>query len=162
MEPGESYWAVVEPHWDRVSIYDGGDQFLRDYEQTPEDARNLLCAHWCQSEVRNGGLNQFFHNSTGVLAPEAALGYEAIGLPLLGSVVRRAMVFFSSPYPREREERQELLDSYEHAHPLAWDPFEKLDDEFFDLLKNEGGGWEIAADEYATTHQAIAIYKPTP
>ena len=60
MERGERYWHFVEPHWERVDIHNGGDAFLRDFTRTPEAARNLLAAHWCQSEVRNGGLNQFF------------------------------------------------------------------------------------------------------
>jgi len=153
MEPGELYWTVIEPHWNRVTIYEGGDSFLREYTRTPEVARNLLSAHWCQSEVCNGGLHQFFFNPTGVLAPEAVVGYEAMGLPGLGSVVRRAIIFFGPPYPREQERRQQALDKHAKAHPFAWDPFEKLNDEFFDLLKNEGGGWASAADEYAKQHR---------
>jgi hypothetical protein len=152
MEPGELYWTMVEPHWERVSIYNGGQIFLREYALTPEAARNLLSAHWCQSEVCNGGLHQFFSNSTGVLAPEAAAGYEAIGMPGLGSVVRRAIEFFGPRFPREEEERRRALDSYGLTHPLAWDPFGKLNEEFFELLENEGGGWAYAADEYAKPH----------
>jgi hypothetical protein len=72
---------MIKPHWKRVTIYEGGDPFLREYARTPEAARNLLTAHWCQSEVCNGGPHLFFFNPTGVLAPEAAIGYEAIGLP---------------------------------------------------------------------------------
>jgi hypothetical protein len=70
MEAGDLYWTMIEPHWKRVTIYEGGDPFLREYARTPETARNLLSAHWCQSEVCNGGLHQFFFNPTGVLAPE--------------------------------------------------------------------------------------------
>jgi hypothetical protein len=66
-EPGEMYWTMIEPHWKRVTIYEGATPFLRDYAHTPEAARNLLSAHWCQSEVCNGGLHQFFINPTGVL-----------------------------------------------------------------------------------------------
>ncbi len=136
-----------------MTIYDGSDPFLREYARFPEVARNLLCAHWCQSEVCNGGLHQFFFNPTGVLAPEAAVGYETIRLPRLGSVVRHAMMFFNRPYPREQEERQQVLKTYRQTHPDLWDPFEKLNDEFFDQLENEGGGWERAADEYAKRHE---------
>ena|SRR5262252_7919271 len=32
--------------------------------------------------------------------------------------------------------------------PCAWDPFDSLDDEFFELLSKEGSGWASAADEY--------------
>lgn len=152
MEPGEMYWAMIEPHWKRVTIYEGGVPFLREYACTPEAARNLLSAHWCQSEVCNGGLHQFFFNPTGVVAPEAAVGYEAIGLQRLGSAVRAAIEFFGPLFPREQEERQWALENYALTHPLAWDPFEMLDEEFFEQLKSEGGGWLYAADEYAKRH----------
>jgi hypothetical protein len=109
MEPGDLYWTMIKPHWKRVAIYEGGDPFLREYARTPEAARNLLTAHWCQSEVCNGGPHLFFFNPTGVLAPEAAIGHEAIGLPGLGSVVRRAVEFFDPLFPREEEERQRAL-----------------------------------------------------
>jgi len=155
MEPGELYWDVIKPHWKRVTIYDGSDPFLREYARTPEAARNLLSAHWCQSEVCNGGLHQFFSNPTGVLAPEAAVGYDAIGLPGLGSVVQRAMLFFGRAYPRAQQERQQALQGHAQVHPDAWDPFEKLNHEFFDLLNQESGGWTQAADRYAGQHISV-------
>jgi hypothetical protein len=34
MEPGELYWTLAEPHWERVSIYNGGEVFLREYALT--------------------------------------------------------------------------------------------------------------------------------
>ena len=73
-KPGDLYWSLVEPHWERISIYDGGATFLRQFLTTPVRSRHLFAAHWCMSEVYNGGFHQFFHNSTGVLAPEAAAG----------------------------------------------------------------------------------------
>ena len=57
------YWRIVAPIWDDVSIYDGPEVFLRGFAAAPRRARNLMVAHWCVSEVRNGGLGQFFSNS---------------------------------------------------------------------------------------------------
>jgi hypothetical protein len=34
MEPGDLYWTIIEPHWKRVTIYEGGDPFLRKYSRT--------------------------------------------------------------------------------------------------------------------------------
>jgi Domain of unknown function (DUF4375) len=44
-----------------------------------------------EAEVFNGGFNQYFFNSTGRLAPEAAAGYAAIGAPEREHIVRAAM-----------------------------------------------------------------------
>ena len=152
MEPGERYWQLVEPHWERVSIHDGADTFLHEFAQTPEAARTLLAAHWCQSEVCNGGFNQFFWNSTGVLAPEAANAFEAIGMPGLAALVRRAASFFGSDYIRDRDRRIALLGHYEETHPGASDPFDAMDDQFYKLLREEAGGWDMVADAYAEAH----------
>ena len=70
-KPPDSYWRLLEPIWDSVSIYDGPKTFLRQYRRLPRAVGHLFAAHWCQSEICNGGFHQFFGNSTGVLAPEA-------------------------------------------------------------------------------------------
>ncbi|MGE0455343.1 MAG: DUF4375 domain-containing protein [Vicinamibacteria bacterium] len=137
-----------------MTIYDGPEEFLRQYERTPEAARTLLAAHWCQSEVCNGGFHQLFSNPTGVLAPEAAAGFQAIGLVNLAEVVRHAMDFFESGYPRDQEVRGAVLDEYAERNGEAWDPFEALNDRFFGLVAKEQGGWEVAADAYAARHGA--------
>ena len=152
MKPGEKYWSLVEPIWDAISIYDGAATFLKQYEAAPEVARALFAAHWCQSEVLNGGLHQFFENSTGVLAPEALEAYRKLGMPRLAAVLEAAMAWFGSSYLREREDREEKLETLAAEHPDAWDPFDKLDEEFFDLIESEAGGFESAADTYAENH----------
>lgn len=75
-EDRTSYWRLVEPIWDTVSIYHGPKAFLEQFEAAPEASRTLFAAHWCQSEIDNGGLYQFFCNSTGVLALEAAEAFR--------------------------------------------------------------------------------------
>jgi hypothetical protein len=142
-QPGDAYWAKVEPIWKAISIYEGGDTFLEQFQRVQGKLGDLLAAHWCQSEVRNGGFAQFFGNSTGVLAPEAAAGFRAIGMPRCAAVIAEAMSFFGRPYPREREEREAALTG--EARPFA-----ALDDQFYDLLSEEAGGFAVAADKYAS------------
>jgi len=148
MEAGELYWSVIDPYWDRVNIYDGPEVFLQEFSLIAECARNLLAAHWCQSEVRNGGFEQFFHNSTGVLAPEAVAAFMSIGLPKLGSVVESAMGLLGRPYRRERDARLAALEMLQGTNP-GRDVFDAYDNQFFQLIDQEGGGWEAAADNYA-------------
>jgi hypothetical protein len=146
------YWKLVEPIWDTVSIYDGPETFLRQYNASPEASRVLFAAHWTQSEVLNGGFDQYFFNSTGVLAPEAASAFRQIGMPQTAAAVERAMSFFGIEYPRDRDERQEAIDT---AHGASgdedFDPFQEADDLFFDLIGEENGGFEAAADAYAAS-----------
>ena len=149
MQTEGEYWKLIEPHWERISIYDGAEAFLREFDATPVAVRTLFAAHWCQSEVCNGGFHQFFWNPTGVLAPEAAAAFEALNMPGIAALVRRAMRFFGPAFPRERERRVEVLDEYRDAHADAPSPFESIDDEFDELRDEEAGGWETAANDYA-------------
>ena len=102
MEPDDTYWRLVGPIWKKVSIYYGGDVFLRGYAEISDKQKIVLSTHWAQSEIGNGGLRQFFWNSTGVLAPEAVQGFRALGMVRIASVIEEAMMFFESPYPRDR------------------------------------------------------------
>src|SRR5581483_3806249 len=106
----------------------------------------LFAAHWCQSEVCNGGFHQFFYNPTGVLAPEAMDGFDAIGLPACAQVVREAMELFDVPFPRDRDDRidqLERLDSGDNGRP-----FEELDERFYTALRSQNGGFKVAADRF--------------
>src|SRR5437016_2206116 len=107
MRIGEVYWTVIDPIWEKVSIYDGPDVFEAQFAQLSPAQKALFASHWCQSKVRNCGLHQFFGNPTGVLAPEAVAGFREIGLSHCADILEEAMGFFGKPYPREREIRQE-------------------------------------------------------
>src|SRR5690242_11902875 len=95
--PGAIYWAAVQPVWKLISIYDGPAAFCRQFTSVPREVGHLFAAHWCQSEVCNGGFHQFFLNPSGVLAPEAAAGFAAIGMTGCQAVILEAMGQFSRP-----------------------------------------------------------------
>ena len=57
--------------------------------------------------------------------------------------------FFKGVDIRDRDERNELLDRYENEHGEDdGDPFDKYDDEFYDLYDSENEGFGIAAGKY--------------
>jgi len=143
------YWLLLDPVWERISIYDGPEKFLAQFNSHPLAQRTLFAAHWCQSEVLNGGFHQFFSNSTGVLAPESIAAFEALGMPRTAGIVRSAVEWFGPNYPRDRDERNEQLDSVEVDDPDEWNPFEDLDQQFFDTVESEDGGFRNASDKYA-------------
>lgn len=116
---------------------------FKSYSKAPPPAGLLYASHFCQSEVCNGGFSQFFSNSTGVLAPEAVQGFRAIGQESVAKVVESAMLPLGSPYIRDREERQAVLET---LPPKA---FDDLDERFFALIETEAGGFQSAADRYA-------------
>ena len=136
----KGYWSLVDPIWEVVKIYDGPEAFLATFGKVQRECGLLYAAHFCQSEVCNGGFDQFFFNSTGVLAPEALEGFAVIGQPQIQSLLSQAMSILGSPYVREREARQYALER------LPADSFEELNQKFFALIETEAGGFEVAAD----------------
>lgn len=143
MAEAHGYWSLVEPVWYPLnrSWDDGREEFLRLFQAIPPEVGHLYAAHWCQSEVCNGGLHQFFSNTTGLLAPEALEGFRAIGLTEWAEILAEAMKFFGSPYPRERADRNDLLASFTRRR----DTFCDLDERFYECSDS----WQEAADTYA-------------
>lgn len=146
-EAEEGYWSLVEPIWDQLNeTWEiGPENFVQRFSSIDSDAKYLYAAHWCISEVDNGGLLQFFWNSTGILAPEAMKGFKLAGLTDLAQILDEAIRHFGEAYPRERTERLLSLPDWQRIERKKWDPFHKLDDRFYD----HSGKWEAAANVFA-------------
>jgi hypothetical protein len=151
-KPGELYWSLIEPYWLALNeSWDHGPaQFLSALHNLPERTQYLYAAHWCQSEVTNGGFFQFFFNTTGILAPEAAVGFSKIGAGELGDIVTEAQNYFGATYPRHRLKRMAKLPETEGRKRAEWDPFGHLDNRFYAWFDAEKNRWERMADRYAS------------
>jgi hypothetical protein len=152
MQSFNSIWPVSDTPSDDISIYDGPEVFLADLDKVSHAHQVIFAAYWFQAEVLNGGLQQFFSNSTGVLAPEAALACRTLGLPQLARKCEEAMAWFGHPYPRDRDTRQVVLGAYAVANPETPSPFEKLDDVVSGLIYDESPGLEQAAINFVEAH----------
>lgn len=144
-----SYWELIEKAFDEVDIYSGPATFMNSFQPLPAAVQHLLAAHWCHSEISNGGFDQLFYNSTGVLAPEAEAGFRAIGLPDVADLVGTAIARFGPDYPRDRDTRLAALDRLPHDGSNAYSSrgrcFADLDDRFFELCAE----FDLVADDYA-------------
>lgn len=145
MTKGMDYWSLIEPFWLPLnrSWDDGPEAFVRLFGSVPPAIGHLYAAHWCQSEVCNGGLDQFFGNTTGLLAPEALDGFRAMGATIWAAILAEGMEYFGTPYPRNRAKRAEFLRA-KHATGDR-NPFDRLDQRFFEWASD----WEAVADAYA-------------
>jgi hypothetical protein len=145
MVDGDRYRSFMKAAWDAVNIYESPEIFASTFGAVRREEGLVYAAHFCQSEVCNGGFDQFFFNITGVLAPEAVEGFTAIGQVEIADLVQQAMKLLGERYLRDRFERQSALDL------LPDDSLEELDRKFFTLIGTEAGGFEVAADRYAST-----------
>jgi hypothetical protein len=140
----EGYWRLVDPVWEQIDIYEGPEVFLATYRAAERQAGLLFAAHYAESEICNGGFHQLFWNSTGVLAPEAVEGFQVIGMIETAETVSDAMKLLGERYPRDRGERKNILASIQKKM------FSELDHQFFGLIGTENGGFEVAADRFAS------------
>ena len=145
----ESYWRFVEPIWDTVSIYDGAELFLREFNKATDKQKVLFATHWAQSEIMNGGLGQFFSNPTGVLAPEAVKAFNSLGMPLCAETLENAMRFFGESYPRDRSDREACFEKFYETFGEDKVPLDEYEDSMATVIEDENGGFEEAANNYA-------------
>ena len=105
----EFYRTCIDEAFDEVNIYADAGALSEGLHEFPQWVGDLLCVHWLLSEFLNGGLMQFFINSTGILAPEAITALRRMRLPEAAEALNRAVEFFGSPYPRDKKDRYQIL-----------------------------------------------------
>jgi hypothetical protein len=140
MKPGQKYWSFLDPIWGTVDI-DSTEEFTRTFGLLPRNVGLLYAAHFCQSEICNGGFTQLFWNSTGILSPEAIEAFVVIRQPKVAAVLDAAVKMLATPFPRDRADRKRELEAlqeepikeneYSCASYRNVSLFSPLEDEFF-------------------------------
>lgn len=67
----------------------------------PDPYRALYLTAYAEFEIYNGGISQYFTNSSGQLAPMAVEAFETIGLPKQASVIAKGVAMFPEPFPND-------------------------------------------------------------
>jgi hypothetical protein len=81
-----------------------------DYRKLPRRDRYLWDVEWFEAEVMNGGVDQYFYNSTGDHAMECLEALNAIGAEAAYELLRRSCDLFPDKTPSsDREQRQAQL-----------------------------------------------------
>jgi hypothetical protein len=75
----------------------------------PKTCQQLLYLGLFWGEVFNGGIQQFFFNSTGDQAPEVVQTLREVGLSEETEIVRQCMDLFPASYPVDWNRRRELM-----------------------------------------------------
>lgn len=104
-----SYWDYVDFVWSRISIYHGPEVYAECIRQLPSECVQLHAVHWYTSEAYNGGFDQFFFNSTGVVAKNALEGLKRIGANEHHDLLVSAMSLLGGRYPAEQVVREGRL-----------------------------------------------------
>ena len=107
---------------DRLSIAGPGAMAAR-IADWPAAYRALYLLDLFNEEMLNGGVHQFFSNSSGDLAPQVAAALREAGLAKHAAAVEKGIAMFASPYPVDRGERGRYF--FVNGETTDWD--NKLD-----------------------------------
>lgn len=125
IDKGDVY-EVIDPVWWTANIYDGMDDYESSLSSFSKPQRLVLAVIWYRSEVNNGGHDQFFYNSTGIVWRDALEAFQTIGLDQFARVLSASADRFSRPPSLDREERNEQMEADEPE-------FDDLDSRFYAL-----------------------------
>lgn len=121
-------WSIVEPVWWNVEIHKG----VAEYEQTlarfSREQRLLSAVFWYTSEVDNGGHDQFYSNSTGIVWKDALAGFREMGVEEAAAILEESARRVGGNPSLDRKTRYEQLES---LHPV----FDDLDQRYFEADK---------------------------
>jgi hypothetical protein len=111
--PGSKAIESLAPLYHSIRGFETIDEYESFIQTVPREELLVLAALLCDGQVCNGRFRQFFRNSTGNLAPEAADGFELLGFPDCAKALRDAMSLFGDTYPRAYWERHRILEELE-------------------------------------------------
>jgi hypothetical protein len=98
----------------------------------PLEQRTLAALSVFNAEFENGGVHQFFYNSSGVIAPEVHAALLEIGLERQAAIFKKGLDMLPGTYIRDTEKRRDKFFSHNGWSP--WDEkLQKLTDEFYAL-----------------------------
>ena len=147
---------------DAIPVVFRGDPRKAVPERLAPAARNIYFVTVLGGEVINGGISQFFSNSSGDFVPETLEALRAIGSELVRSLVEEALVAFGGALPpRDRVKRCELLFAFEEREPNA---LERIDRVFYaDVYAREPKeDLEALLLEYARAHASEPLEALSP
>lgn len=104
-------YEIIDPVWWTVNIYDGVDAYESSLSAFSKPQRLVSAVIWYQSEVNNGGHDQFYYNSTGIVWRDALEAFRTVGLRRFEKVLSDSADRFSRPPSLGRDERNEQMDS---------------------------------------------------
>lgn len=90
----------------------------------------LLAFHWYLSEVNNGGHDQFYANSPGIVWPDALAAFSAMNLTYVARIIELSVGRFREPPSLDHDERRKQMERDDTD-------FEDLDKQLFDFEETD-------------------------
>ena len=123
---GHEASAVLDPVYWSADLKGGPEAYDASLAPFSEAQRRFLGVGLYASEVDNGGHDQFYWNSTGIVWRDALAGLEMLGLAGFANVLRESARRMGGDPSGDRAARHAVLDEREPD-------FSDLDDYFYEL-----------------------------
>ncbi len=117
---------IIDPVWYGIIIYDGPQKYQADQLKFSLPQRYVLAMIWYVAEVNNGGHDQFYFNSTGIVWKDALEGFKFFKLDDYAQILTESVNLMGGDPSLDREKRQQQLDSLQPD-------FNELDNRFYKL-----------------------------
>ena len=99
------------------------------FEQLSEPEKTFVYIDIFEGELNNGGLFDFFYNTSGAFAHQVLDAYQAIGAEESAAIVSHAIALFPDlPVSKDLFIRRQLLSNLKHT---VLDEWKKLETQFF-------------------------------
>jgi len=121
-------FRIIEPLWWNVNIYDSVEEYESNLSEFNDYQKYIFAIEWYIVEVNNGGHDQFYFNSTGIVWEDALMGFKEIGAEENYIVLLESTKLLGGTPSKVREERQNQLDKLEPD-------FDELDNRLYDSEK---------------------------
>jgi hypothetical protein len=120
------YFAVIDPVWWTGDIYDTFERYEASLSSFSKPQRLVYAMAWYDAEVNNGGHDQFFTNSTGIVWKDALEGFVAVGAVERANILKEAAKRMGGNPSFDQNERSDQIDKFRAD-------FEDLDSKYYEL-----------------------------
>ncbi len=124
---------IIDPVWWLASFYETPAMYEQSLARFTQAQRLVWAMHWYLAEVYNGGHDQFYSNSTGMVWADALSGFATVGFPDLEAILRESAVRLGGSPALDHSRRRAQVDE------LRAD-FDDLDQRLY--TSREGGEFE--------------------
>jgi hypothetical protein len=120
----------------------------------PTAQRTLLVMNIFNAEFENGGVHQFFLNSSGTFAPEVHAAFVELGLDRQAAIFKKALSMFGAKFERDTAKRQARY--FDKPEWNDWDNrLSAITDEFYAL---DGGATVVKIGDGAAIEGGPGIW----
>src|SRR5262245_33226608 len=124
-------FAIIEPVWWTANIYGSYDDYESSLARFSRAQRMIFAMEWYMAEVNNGGHDQFYFNSTGIVWEDALKGFAEIGVPEVSAIITESAQRLGGRPSFDREQRIRAVE-------LRKPKFGDLDERFYTTKVNIG------------------------